>query len=71
MRAASASSGISVSTLLAGEPRVEVRLAQVAHRLARLARRAADVRQQHDVVHREQRLRNVRLVGEHVEARAP
>ena len=64
-----ASSGISVSTV-AGEPRVEVRLAQVAHRLARLVRRAADVRQQHDVVHREQRRRDVRLVGEDVEAGA-
>ena len=41
--------------------------AQVAHRLPRLARRAADVRQQHDVVHREQRRRDVRLVGEDVE----
>ena len=51
------SSGISVSTDALGEPRVEVRLAEVAHRLARLARGAADVRQQHDVVHRQQRLR--------------
>ena len=66
-RAPTASSGISVSTPLAREPRVEVGLAQVAHRLARLARRAADVRQQHDVVHRQQLGRNVRLVGEHVE----
>ena len=43
---------MSVSTGFPGEPRVEVRLAEVAHRLPRLARRAADVRQQHDVVHR-------------------
>ena len=37
---------------LGREPRVEVRFAQIAHRLPRFARRAAHVRQQHDFVHR-------------------
>src|SRR4029450_1198925 len=52
---------------LAGGPRVEGRLAKIGHRLAGLLRRAADMRQQHDVVHRKKRGRDVRLVGKYVE----
>ena len=39
---------------------------QVGHRAARLLRAAADMRRQHHVVERQQRLRHVRLVGEDV-----
>ena len=66
-----ASSGISVTTLPRAEPRVEVGLAQVAHRLARLAasrcRRAAAARRCPSPSSASGMLR---LVGEHVEAGA-
>jgi 3-dehydroquinate dehydratase/shikimate dehydrogenase len=53
--------------LLAGEVQVQVLTREIGHRLARRVRGAADVRHEHDVVEREQRSRDVRLVLEHVE----
>ena len=44
--------------------------AEPAHRLARRVRRAADVRQQHDVLELREARREARLVLVHVEARA-
>ena len=52
---------------LLGEEGGEVREHQVAHRAPRLDRRASLVRLQHDILHREERRRHVRLVGEDVE----
>src|SRR5262249_25207727 len=53
--------------LLAGRPGDEIVDDELVHRVARGHRAGADVRQQHDVVHRQELGRNVGLVGVDVE----
>src|SRR5271170_5048511 len=55
---------------LAREVRVEVSLAQVAHCLPRFARRAPDMREEHNIVHEHQFRWNVGFVGKDIESRA-